>query len=76
MYEYNNIAWTNEDIKKLISAKRETDSLRSTVPSSIVRVMKLKEGDEMQWELKSMDEGLILVTVIRSDFEKKLEGKG
>jgi len=76
MYEYNNIAWTKEDIKKLISAKRETDSLRTTVPSSIVRVMKLKEGDELQWELKSMDEGLILVTVIRSDFEKKLEGKG
>jgi len=51
MYEYNNIAWTKGDITKLISAKRETDSLRTTVPSSIVRVMKLKEGDELQWEL-------------------------
>jgi len=59
-----------------VPPKRETDSIRTTVPSSIVRVMKLKEGDEMQWELKSMDEGLILVTVIRSDFEKKLEEKG
>jgi len=38
--------------------------------------MKLKEGDELQWELKSMDERFILVTVIRSDFEKKLEEKG
>jgi len=70
------MARTKGDITKLVSAKRETDSLRTMVPSSIVRVMKLKEGDELQWELKSMDEGLILVRVIRSDFEKKLEGKG
>jgi len=70
------MAWTKGDITKLVSAKRETDSLRTMIPSSIVRVMKLKEGDELQWELKSMDEGLILVRVIRSDFEKKLEGKG
>jgi len=76
MYEYNNIAWTKGNITKLMSAKRETDSLRTTVPSSIVRVMKLKEGDELHRELKSMDEGLILVKVIRSDFEKKLEEKG
>ena len=70
------MARTKGDITKLVSAKRETDSLRTMIPSSIVRVMKLKEGDELQWELKSMDEGLILVRVIRSDFEKKLEGKG
>ena len=70
------MARTKGDITKLVSAKRETDSLRTTVPSLIVRVMKLKEGDELQWELKSMDEGLILVRVIRSDFEKKLEEKG
>ena len=59
-----------------MSPKREIDSLRTTVLSSIVKVMKLKEGDELQWELKSMDERFILVTVIRSDFEKKLEEKG
>jgi len=70
------MARTKGDITKLVSAKRETDSLRTTVPSSIVRVMKLKEGDELQWELKSMDEGLILVTVIRSNLEKKLGEKG
>jgi len=38
--------------------------------------MILKEGDELQWELKSMEEGLILVTVIRLNFEKRLEEKG
>ena len=70
------MARTKGDITKLVSAKRETDSLRTTVSSSIVRVMKLKEGDELQCELKSMDEGLILVRVIRLDFEKKLEEKG
>jgi len=70
------MARTKGGITKLVSPKRETDSLRTTIPSSIVRVMKLKEGDELQLELKSMDEGLILVRVIRSDFEKKLEEKG
>jgi len=69
------MARTKGDVTKLVSAKRETDSPRTTVPSSIVRVMKLKDGDELQWELKSMDEGFILVTIIRSDFKKKLEEK-
>jgi len=70
------MAMTKGDITELVSAKRETDSLRTAVPSSIVRAMKLKEGNELQWELKSMDEGFIMVMVIRSDFEKKLEEKG
>jgi len=69
------MARTKGDITKLVSAKKETDSLRTTVPSSIVRVMKLKEGDELRWEIKSMKKGLILVTVIRGTSGKKSESK-
>jgi len=70
-----NMARTKGDITKLVSAKKETDSLRTTVPSSIVRVMKLKEGDELQWEIKSMEKGLIQVTATKAATGKKLERK-
>jgi len=69
------MARTKGDITKLVSAKKETDSLRTTVPSSIVRVMKLKEGDELQWEIKSMEKGLIQVTTTKAATGKKLERK-
>jgi len=69
------MARTKGDITKLVSAKKETDSLRTTVPSSIVRVMKLKEGDELQWEIKSMEKGLIQVTTTKAATVKKLERK-
>jgi len=70
-----NMARTKGDITKLVSAKKETDSLRTTVPSAIVRVMKLKEGDELQWEIKSMEKGLIQVTTTKAATGKKLERK-
>jgi len=70
-----NMARTKGDITKLVSAKKETGSLRTTVPSSIVRVMKLKEGDELQWEIKSMEKGLIQVTATKAATGKKLERK-
>jgi len=69
------MARTKGDITKLVSAKKETDSLRTTVPSSIVRVMKLMEGDELQWEIKSMEKGLIQVTAIRATSGKRSERK-
>jgi len=69
------MARTKGDITKLVSAKKETDSLRTTVPSSIVRVMKLMEGDELQWEIKSMEKGLIQVTAIRAISRKRSERK-
>jgi len=70
-----NMARTKGDITKLVSAKKETDSLRTTVPSSIVRVMKLMEGDELQWEIKSMEKGLIQVTAIRAISRNRSERK-
>ncbi len=55
------------DRTKLGSAKTKTDSLRTTVPSSIVRQMKLNAGDQLEWQIESLNPGIIKVSVIRSE---------
>ena len=54
------------DRTKLSSAKTMTDSLRTTVPSSIVRQMKLNAGDQLEWQIESLDPGVVKVSIIRS----------
>jgi hypothetical protein len=54
------------DRTKLTLAKTKTDSLRTTVPSSIVRQMKLSTGDQLEWQIESLDPGVIRVTIVRS----------
>ena len=54
------------DRTKLSSAKTMTDSLRTTVPSSIVRQMKLNAGDQLEWQIESLDHGIVKVSIIRS----------
>jgi len=36
---------------KLFKASAETESLKGTVPQEIVKITKLKAGDELEWEL-------------------------
>ncbi|MDH5815656.1 MAG: AbrB/MazE/SpoVT family DNA-binding domain-containing protein [Candidatus Nezhaarchaeota archaeon] len=36
-------------------------SLRSTVPASIVRLLGLKEGDRLLWEVKAEGNDLIII---------------
>ena len=55
------------DRTKLSSAKTETDSLRTTVPSSIVRQMKLNVGDQLEWQIESLNPGIIKVSIVRLD---------
>ena len=54
------------DKTKLVSAGIKTDSLRTTVPSSIVRQMKLSVGDQLEWQIESLDPGVAKVSIIRS----------
>ena len=54
------------DRTKLTLAKTKTDSLRTTVPSSIVRQMKLNTGDQLEWQIESLDPGVVKVSIIRS----------
>ena len=53
------------DRTKLSSAKTMTDSLRTTVPSSIVRQMKLSAGDQLEWQIESLNPGIIKVSIVR-----------
>ena len=57
------------DRTKLTLAKTKTDSLRTTVPSSIVRQMKLNTGDQLEWQIESLHPGVIRVTIIRSEIK-------
>ena len=59
------------DRTKLTLAKTKTDSLRTTVPSSIVRQMKLNAGDQLEWQIESLDPGVVKVSTIRS--KKRIE---
>ena len=53
------------DKTKLVSAGIKTDSLRTTVPGSIVRQMKLNAGDQLEWQIESLNPGMIKVSIIR-----------
>ena len=55
------------DRTKLVSAGIKTDSLRTTVPGSIVRQMKLNTGDQLEWQIESLDPGIIKVSIVRLD---------
>ena len=54
------------DRTKLVSAGIKTDSLRTTVPGSIVRQMKLSVGDQLEWQIESLNPGIIKVSIVRS----------
>ena len=62
----NKMARNKGDKTKLVSAGIKTDSLRTTVPGSIVRQMKLNAGDQLEWQIESLDPGVVKVSIIRS----------
>ena len=44
----------------------KSDSLRTTIPTSIVRQFGLKKGDQIEWDLEAQDNSLrILITPIK-----------
>ena len=63
------MARNKEDKNKLVSAGIKIDSLRTTVPGSIVRQMKLNAGDQLEWQIESLDPGVIRVTIVRSQIK-------
>ncbi|MCL5789190.1 MAG: AbrB family transcriptional regulator [Candidatus Thermoplasmatota archaeon] len=62
---------TKGDRTKLVSARLGTDSLRTTVPGSLVRQMKLDIGDELEWQIESLEPAIIKVTIVRADKPEK-----
>jgi hypothetical protein len=60
---------TKGETTKLVNAKTSSDSLRVTVPSFIVKTLRLETGDELSWEIESLDEKTIRVHVIKGNNE-------
>jgi hypothetical protein len=53
----------------LTRAAPKSESLRTTVPMSIVRYLKLKEKDRLNWELEAKDNKLLVI--VRSSTTNK-----
>jgi len=45
----------------LTKANKNSESLRTTVPSSVIKQFDLKEGDKLRWWLESDKKGGILI---------------
>ena len=57
---------TKGEKTKLVNAKTSSDSLRATVPSFIVKSLHLEAGDEMEWEIESIEQGSVKITIRRN----------
>jgi bifunctional DNA-binding transcriptional regulator/antitoxin component of YhaV-PrlF toxin-antitoxin module len=60
------------EITTVSKASSKIESLRTTIPQSIVRFMKLNEGDKLDWDLKAQDNRIILIV---TKVEKKLRNE-
>ena len=67
-----------EEITILSLASSKSKSLRTTFPISIAKLLRLKEGDRIKWEIEARDnELLILVKPLKKErYEKKLDQIG
>ena len=57
------MARTKGETTKLVNAKTSSDSLRVTVPSFIVKTLHLEAGDELEWEIESIEQGSIKIKI-------------
>jgi hypothetical protein len=55
---------------RLVKASSKFESLRATVPRSVVTFMKLKEGDWIDWDLQVID-GKMTLIVTKVDDKKQ-----
>jgi len=56
------------DVTKLVRASKRSDSLKTTVPAFITRLLELEVGDELEW-VHQLEAGEALVKI------KKLKGR-
>ena len=57
---------TKGETTKLVNAKTSSDSLRATVPSFIVKTLHLEAGDELEWEIESIEQGSVKIRIRRN----------
>ena len=56
---------TKGNTTKLVRASPNSDSLKVTVPSFIVKALHLVSGDDLEWDIESLSEGLIRVIIVK-----------
>ena len=65
------------EITTLSKASSKIESLRTTIPQSIVRFMKLNEGDKIDWDLKAQNNKIILiVTKVEKEVRNEPKPRG
>jgi antitoxin component of MazEF toxin-antitoxin module len=52
--------------------KKSASSLRVTVPSFIVKTLHLEAGDELEWEIESIESGSVRIRIVKN---KNIENK-
>ena len=57
---------TKGETTKLVIAKTSSDSMRATVPSFIVKTLHLEAGDELEWEIESIEQCSIKIRIRRN----------
>lgn len=50
-------------ITSLTKANKTSESLRTTVPSSVIRQFDLREGDKLRWQFETNKKGEIFVKI-------------
>ena len=50
-------------ITSLTRANKNSESLRTTVPSSVIKQFDLKEGDQLRWRFETYKKGDIFVKI-------------
>jgi len=50
-------------ITSLTKANKTSESLRTTVPSSVIKQFDLKEGDQLRWRFETDKKGEIFVKI-------------
>ena len=59
-------------LKKETKLVRNAGSIRTTVPSSMIDLLDLKEGDKLRWEFDISKEGAVItVTPMKNESKKQ-----
>lgn len=51
---------------KVTVARPNSQSLRTTIPESVVKLMDVKAGDELSWTVKALSEGFTITLTRRT----------
>ena len=57
---------------KVVVAQPKSRSLRTTIPASIARILRIEEGMELGWDLQARENQLVLIVrVLKPDSKRR-----